>query len=532
MKTFFQFDDFRAGQFEIIKHTLSHKNTIGILPTGSGKSVIYQLSALLQPKITIVIAPTKELIKDQIRVLKERFKITKCTKITGDKDVDKVKELDNLGKLKNIFTFISPERLQSSEFRSRLLYLINEYNAFDKIVLDEVHCLSEWGHDFRIAYLMVAHTLKQYCPNVKFLGLTATASKSVVKDLMIELNIKNRYDVIYNETYKRENLIFEFDYFNDEDELDETLVEDLFNLNVTLNGDKTNSALIFAKTKPDVEEIYNYLSDEELFGNKVGYFHSKDNDNEDEIISTDAFMNNEQSILVSTKAFGMGIDKPNIRATFHYGIPSSLESFYQEAGRAGREIGSTAICRIMARKYGYKEQKLIDEFFSPGTKIDRLKEIANNWDLYNSRVDVRTNFYFLTKDLDEPNKEARDTIKFYQDMYSRIGKDNICKIVVPTYYYEPYAKEVREKVQKSWKVPPRKQIDILAKGQKDLLVQMAVTLNNDGTVKKCRVLKSSKIKTLDENAGEAIRSASPFKPFPQNFFNEELTIILNFNFSL
>ena len=98
--------------------------------------------------------------------------------------------------------------------------------------------------------------------------------------------------------------------------------------------------------------------------------------------------------------------------------------------------------------------------------------------------------------------------------------------------YEPYAKEVREKVQKSWKVPPRKQIDILAKGQKDLLVQMAVTLNNDGTVKKCRILKSSKIKTLDENAGEAIKSASPFKPFPQNFFNEELTIILNFNFSL
>lgn len=440
LKTFFQFDNFRAGQFEIIKHTLSQKNTIGILPTGSGKSVIYQLSALLQPKITIVIAPTKELIKDQIRVLKERFKITKCTKITGDKDVNKVKELDNLGKLKNIFTFISPERLQSSEFRSRLLYLINEYNAFDKIVLDEVHCLSEWGHDFRIAYLMVAHTLKQYCPNVKFLGLTATASKSVVKDLMIELNIKNRYDVIYNETYKRENLIFEFDYFNDEDELDETLVEDLFNLNVTLNGDKTNSALIFAKTKPDVEEIYNYLSDEVLFGNKVGYFYSKDNDNEDEIISTDAFMNNEQSILVSTKAFGMGIDKPNIRATFHYGIPSSLESFYQEAGRAGREIGSTAICRIMARKYGYKEQKLIDEFFSPGTKIDRLKEIANNWDLYNSRVDVRTNFYFLTKDLDEPNKEARDTIKFYQDMYSRIGKDNIYKIVVPKYYYDPEAK--------------------------------------------------------------------------------------------
>lgn len=98
--------------------------------------------------------------------------------------------------------------------------------------------------------------------------------------------------------------------------------------------------------------------------------------------------------------------------------------------------------------------------------------------------------------------------------------------------YEPYANEVREKVKKAWKVPPRKHIDILAKGQKDLLVQMALTLNRDGTVKKCQILKSSKIKELDENAGNAIKSATPFKPFPDNFFNEELVIILNFNFSL
>lgn len=98
--------------------------------------------------------------------------------------------------------------------------------------------------------------------------------------------------------------------------------------------------------------------------------------------------------------------------------------------------------------------------------------------------------------------------------------------------YTPYVKEVREKVKKAWKVPPRKHIEILAKGQKDLLVQMALTLNKDGTVKKCRVLKSSKIKELDNNAGEAIKLASPFKPFPESFFNEELTIILNFNFSL
>lgn len=424
LENIFGYESFRDGQSEIIAHYLNNNNTIGILPTGSGKSIVYQLSSLLQPKITIVIAPTKELIKDQCRVLENRFGITRISKITSDKDINKAYELKKLGTLKSIFNFVSPERLQSSEFRSKLA-LLQEENAFDSVVLDEVHCLSEWGHDFRIPYLMVAHTLKQYFPKLKFLGLTATASKSVIKDLMVELNIKDRKDIIFNETYKRDNLNFSFDTFSSEDSLKNEIINELLNTDVTLNGEKTNAALIFMKTGYSIDNFHDFLSKDEYFGNEVGKYYST----EDNSLSTEKFIKNEQSVLISTKAFGMGIDKPNIKLTIHYGIPSSLEAFYQEAGRAGREIGSKAKCKIFTYEYHGVEKELVDEFLNVNTTIDRLKEISNDKKIQ-FKIDIATNFYFLTKDLKNPIDEATDAISFYRDLYNKIDEDNKCRILV------------------------------------------------------------------------------------------------------
>ena len=415
LKLIFGYDEFRPGQLEIIAHTLAGKNTIGILPTGSGKSIVYQLSCLLQPKISIVIAPTNELIKDQCRILEQRFGITRCSRITSDKGVNKSLELKKFGNLKNIFTFISPERLQSKEFRSKLLILKDE-QAFDKIILDEVHCLSEWGHDFRIPYLMVAHTIKQYCPDIKFLGLTATASKSVIKDLMIELNIESRNDIIFNETYKRDNLKFEFDTFDTEDNMNKAIKTELFKTNVCLNGNKTNAAIIFTKTKKKVDCLFEDLSSKYCFGDLVGKYYSNDAS-----LSTEKFINNYQSVLISTKAFGMGIDKPNIRLTIHYGVPSSLEGFYQEAGRAGREIGSTANCKIFTYDYSDEQNRLINEFFNENTSIDRLKELAK---LLKDKIDIATNFYFLTQNLEEPKQEADDAINFFYKIFKSKLIDN------------------------------------------------------------------------------------------------------------
>ena len=425
LKLIFGYDEFRPGQLEIIAHTLSGKNTIGILPTGSGKSIVYQLSSLLQPKISIVIAPTKELIKDQCRILNQRFGITRTSRITSDKDVNKNFELQKLGKLKNVFTFISPERLQSEEFRSKLLILKDE-NAFDKIILDEVHCLSEWGHDFRIPYLMVAHTIKQYCPDIKFLGLTATASKSVIKDLMIELNIESRNDIIFNETYKRDNLTFEFDNYLSENEMIYEIKDELLNEDVNLNGEKTNAAIIFMKTSYMVDDLYKQLSRSDSFGDIVGRYYSTD----DNSLSTEKFINNEESVLVSTKAFGMGIDKPNIRLTIHYGVPSSLEAFYQEAGRAGREIGSKAKCKIFTYKYSDEQLDLINEFFNENTSIERLRELTEH-KLLQWKVDIATNFYFLTQNLEEPSDETNGTLTFFKNIYSHINGDNKYRNIFP-----------------------------------------------------------------------------------------------------
>ena len=423
LKLFFDYDTFKQGQFEIISHALTGKSTIGILPTGAGKSIVYQMFGLLEPKIIIVIAPTIELIKDQCRVLKERFNITRVSEITSRSEINKSEELDKLGHLQNLITFISPERLQSAKFRSKLSYL-HETDAFDTIILDEVHCLSEWGHDFRIPYLMVAHTLKQYCKDLKFLGLTATASKSVIKDLMVELNVNDRNDIIFNETYKRDNLDFEFINFDSENELKYSIEKEINNTNVNLNGKNTNAALIFMKTHYMIDDLYSELSKEDMFGDLVGKYYS----NNDGKLTTDDFINNKKSVLISTNAFGIGIDKPNIRLTIHYGIPKSLESFYQEAGRAGRETGKKAKCKIFTYKYSPYQEELINEFFDENAGIDRLKEISNN-NLLKFKGDIGTNFYFLTHDLEEPETEAKQAIYILNKLDSVRNYENVSKCI-------------------------------------------------------------------------------------------------------
>ena len=151
-------------------------------------------------------------------------------------------------------------------------------------------------------------------------------------------------------------------------------------------------------------------------------------------MTTEKFINNEQSVLISTKAFGMGIDKPNIRLTIHYGVPSSLEAFYQEAGRAGREIGSKANCKIFTYDYTDEQQKLINEFFNESTSIDRLIELTEHKALQ-WKVDIATNFYFLTKDLEEPQVEANNVIRFLGGIYNLIDNDNKYKQIFPRWLH-------------------------------------------------------------------------------------------------
>jgi len=198
--------DFREGQLQIITNVLSGVSTIGLLPTGSGKSICYQLAAILQPALSFVVCPIKSLMFDQKNDLNSAF-FSRISHITGENDAEEKSEIQkefSLGKY--LFIFLSPERFQSRAFRDYFQNTRNQY-LFSYAVIDEVHCLSEWGHDFRTSYLNLADTIRKYCPNVTFLGLTATASLNVIKDIQTEFDIAPQ-DTKTPLNYTREELEF------------------------------------------------------------------------------------------------------------------------------------------------------------------------------------------------------------------------------------------------------------------------------------------------------------------------------------
>lgn len=407
LQSLFGFTAFREGQLEIISNFLKNKNTLGILTTGGGKSLTYYISVLLQPKISLVIAPINSLIKDQTDSLSSRYGIDRYAILTGD-NPKMSEDLYRFKKGQTLFTFASPERLQNNKFRQILID--HSYSkTIGSVILDEVHCLSEWGHDFRVPYLMLSTTLNSYCEGVYFLGLTATASINVVRDLMIELNIKEE-DVKYSTNLKRPNLTFDIrryrDYRQALSEL-KTILNKNYRKNTQLDiykyNDSKNSIIVFSRTKggkTGVEALYSEFS--EQFPNHVGMYHGDKKDEQD------AFMTDEYTLLFATKAFGMGIDKPNVRATFHFGMPESREAYYQEAGRAGRD-GEKAEC-ILLSYTSTEHDRIINQFFSSSTSLESQRSIMQSL----RGTDISTNFYFYLEDIETLNEEVEQSIKLIE----------------------------------------------------------------------------------------------------------------------
>ena len=425
----FGFKEFNDGQYEILEHTMNGNNTIGILPTGGGKSLIYQLSSLLEPKMTLVVDPINSLIKDRIDGLRKKFGITRCLNITSAND-QRQKDEAKLRKANAIFVFTSPERFQNEIFRKILLNLSDNHSV-ERIVLDEVHCLSEWGHDFRIPYLMLAETLITYCgKNVKYLGLTATAAANVIRDLIVELKMSED-DVVYLKKLRRKNLTFHIDRYRDRETFKRALSDRIEEINPELNGENTNSIIVFARTKNGkdptcIRNIMGYLNP--LYGDIIERY---DGDHKE---SQDAFINNEKSLLVATKAFGMGIDKPNIRSTIHFGIPSSFENFYQEAGRAGRDRKPADCYLYTYDTPGYLES-YVNDFFDPNTSVRQLKYIQEET---SGQLDLSSNFWFLTNDLETPEDETRRSLEIFDYMKKNLKGNIIYLSDDSTWHYEKY----------------------------------------------------------------------------------------------
>lgn len=397
-----------TGQLPIIINALNGNDTIGLLPTGGGKSLCYQLCVLLQPCVSFCVVPIKSLMYDQYENLKKK-NITRINYINGDQDAEvKDKICREFSEGRYMVIWISPERFQTKSFRDYLTEL-NKNQTIAFAVIDEVHCLSEWGHDFRTSYLHLCNTIRKYCPSTRFLGLTATASINVLNNILIEFETgKENAKTILE--YTRPELSFivykdESENLNDKYKNLEKLLESMDkNRSVfEINGNETKSGIIFTTIKNGTMGCYKLANKLcEKYKDKVKWY-SGELPNQDKNITMsnknfdeykkktqEEFMENKFPLLVATKAFGMGIDKGNVRYTIHYGLPGSLESLYQEAGRAGRDKKSAA-CYVL-----YSREKISeDEFktlFALNTPVEQLNLILNKYNVYEQR-DVLRNFY-------------------------------------------------------------------------------------------------------------------------------------------
>ncbi|MCL2745891.1 MAG: RecQ family ATP-dependent DNA helicase [Coriobacteriia bacterium] len=383
LKNVFGHDKFAPGQLPIIARALNKNEVIGILPTGAGKSLCYQYCCLLQPTVNYVVAPLVSLMQDQKLNMAEESGTDRTAFLNSTQRGDeRARVLGAFGKGKYLIAWISPERFQSQQFRDALTK-INQKLSFAYAVIDEAHCLSEWGHDFRVSYLNVTRSIQKHSPSATLIGLTATASEFVRKDLIAEFGVDE--DAVEDtKTMRRDELTFHIHTTqNKKQALNEIISANLDAVRDLDEGRKARSAgLIFTVyqggktgcTRLSVE-IQNWLKKEhKVKGGAAASYHGKLDGCEKERIQDD-YTKNKYALLVATKAFGMGINKKNINYTVHYGMPWSVEAFYQEAGRAGRGRQDSN-CYILYTPESPAENGRIAEIFHRNTSIARLKELA------------------------------------------------------------------------------------------------------------------------------------------------------------
>ncbi|WP_275400580.1 DNA helicase RecQ [Enterococcus faecium] len=322
LKQYFGYDEFRPGQKEIIQKVIDQENVLGIMPTGSGKSICYQLPSLLLDGLTVVVSPLISLMKDQVDAANQLG--ISATFINSSLDgYETARRFQEIDRQQYRLLYIAPERFIMPDF----IQAMNRWNVC-MIAIDEAHCISQWGHDFRPSYLQMAKQLDQLANRPVIVALTATATIQVAADIKRLLKIP---DCNHIQTgFERENLRFQVV----KDQKKEQYLVEYLKIN------KNQSGIIYAATRKEVDRIYHLLK---KFGFSIGRYHGGLNENERTAMQ-EAFLYDRLQLIVATNAFGMGINKSNVRFVIHYQIPGSLEAYYQEAGRAGRDgLSSEAI---------------------------------------------------------------------------------------------------------------------------------------------------------------------------------------------
>ena len=358
---YFGYTSFREGQEILIDNILSNRDVLGIMPTGAGKSLCYQVPALLMPGITLVISPLISLMKDQVQALNQAgIHAAYINSSLSESQISKALKLAAAGQYKIIY--VAPERLETYEFMNFVMQV-----EISMVTVDEAHCISQWGQDFRPSYLKIVQFIKQLSKRPVITAFTATATENVKEDIICVLGLKDPYILITG--FDRKNLYFA---------VETPKKKDAYVMNY-INKHSTESGIIYCATRKNVDTLYDKLCSENI---PVTKYHAGLT-SEERRQNQEDFIYDKAPVMIATNAFGMGIDKSNVRYVVHYNMPQSMENYYQEAGRAGRD-GERAECILL-----YSSQDVVINRFLLDNKEQRTEYTPEEMDAIRERDEER-----------------------------------------------------------------------------------------------------------------------------------------------